>query len=193
MEYLFQIDSLEVRSQLLLDRWSIDHGKEMSVYDHSLQRGQFLDQPIDHRFEMLFHKPFNGHIFISEKIIPCMKWESHRGTVPSFVGYGTLDHPNGFFNCDPDLDINRLVSRKCTTSENSRGTGSDNQNFFAHFLNFENSIISLLRISILGVQSKIFSAQMYFFSVYQIWQVVYNFFEKQKKKLFSIYLLYEVL
>ena len=62
MEYLFQIDNLEVRSQLLLGRLSIDHGREMSVYDHSLRRGQFLDQPIDRQFEMLFHKPFNGHI-----------------------------------------------------------------------------------------------------------------------------------
>ena len=39
-----------------------------------------------------------------------------------------------FFSCNQNLDINRLVSRKCTTSENSRWTGSDNQNFFTHFL-----------------------------------------------------------
>ena len=62
MGYLCRIDNLEVRSQLLLVRWSKGHGRGKSAYDRSLPPSQFADQPIDHRFGMLFRKPFKDHI-----------------------------------------------------------------------------------------------------------------------------------
>ena len=168
----------------------------MNVCDRSLQQGQFLDQPIAHQFEMLARKPFIGHFLISLscrsvnlKLVQPLVW-------PDLVcpWIQTLGKNYRFENLwplmsrgksDQNLNINWFITGKCTTSENSRRSWSDNQNFFTHFLGFK--IFSLLRIVLVRSWiQKYFLGQMEVFSNYQIWQVqIFWNFSLEKMKNFS--------
>ena len=152
-----RIDNLEVRFQLLLVHWSINHDREMNVCDRNLQQGQFLDQPIVHQFETLFRKPFIDHFLFSLSCrsvnlklvrsgLVCPWIQTLGKSISKKMFFGDQVHWTlmGRGKSDQNLNINRFVTGKCTTSENSRRSRSDNQNFFTHFLGFK--IFSLLRI-----------------------------------------------
>ena len=79
--------------------------------------------------------------FLSQKKISCMRWKSHRGTVPRFVGYGTLDHRNGFLIATQTLTSIDLSVESAPQVKIPEGPDPITKTFLLIFSIVENSII----------------------------------------------------